>query len=275
MLTTRRYQGVKYCADEAHAVLDVLSVEEALQIIVNGTVFTMTMRTPGDDHELVRGLLHSESVLDSPDFHPSITFERHKEDGITTKAIVTVSSEFLSDDSLNSRNLLSVSACGICGKTELENITSSARPLSGRKRIDARKIPSLYGQLQNIQQTFIQSGGSHAAACFDENGALMSIREDIGRHNAVDKVIGDMLLSGNYRKANTLLVSGRISYEIVVKAFKARIPVLCAVSAPTTMAVDYAKELGITLLAFCRDDRATCYAHPERIENEYFGQKAG
>lgn len=275
MLATRKYQGIKYQASEAQAVEDALSVEEALQIHVNDVVFTMTMRTPGDDPELVRGLLHSESVLNSPDFHPSITFEKEENDGVVTKAFVQVPSEFLREDQLNARNLLSVSACGICGKTELEDLRASGEAISTNAVFNAQQLQSLFHQMQEVQRTFQQSGGSHAAACYDAHDNMLSLREDIGRHNAVDKVIGDLLLNYNYRKANILLVSGRISYEIVVKAFKARIPVLCAVSAPSSLAVDFAKELGITLLSFCREDRATCYAHPERIVNEYFGQKAG
>ncbi len=275
MVTTRGYQGIKYSKGSSRAVEDTLSVEEALQIYVNETVFTLTMRTPGDDPELVRGLLHSENVLKSIDYHPVVTFRKEEEDGVITRAFVKLPSEFVRESSLNARNLLSVSACGICGKTELDDLKSDAPELSDSRRFDVGLMPKLYAAMQDIQQTFNQSGGSHAAACFDDAGNLLSLREDIGRHNAVDKVVGELLLRDKFRKAQVLLVSGRISYEIVVKAFKARIPVLCAVSAPSSLAVDYAKELGLTLLAFCRDDRATCYAHPERLENKYLGQKAG
>lgn len=260
---------------QAQTVEDALSVEEALQIHVNDAVFTLTMRTPGDDPELVRGLLHSENVLNSIDFHPACSFQRDEEDGVTTRVYVQIPPELLNEGCLNARNLLSVSACGICGKTELEDLRSASSLLTESPGFDVRHLPALYAEMQRIQRTFIQSGGSHAAACFDTKGTLLSVREDIGRHNAVDKVIGDLLLNNSFRKARVLLVSGRISYEIVVKAFKARIPVLCAVSAPSSLAVDFAKELGITLLAFCREDRATCYAHPERIETNYLGQKAG
>ena len=119
--------------------------------------------------------------------------------------------------------------------------------------------------MKKEQPTFHQSGGSHAAAAFTNCSELLAIMEDIGRHNAVDKVIGKLINSNQLNEAKCLIVSGRISYEIVSKAFAAKIPILGAVSAPSTLAVDFAKELGITLLGFCRDNKATCYAHPERI----------
>jgi FdhD protein len=117
------------------------------------------------------------------------------------------------------------------------------------------------------QPDFEQSGGTHAAAAFDGQGNLLAVREDIGRHNAVDKVIGRLVLQNELSKAQVLTVSGRISYEITIKAFKAGIPVLAAVSAPSSLAVDYAKELGISLIGFCRANRFTCYANPQRVNH--------
>ena len=116
-----------------------------------------------------------------------------------------------------------------------------------------------------LQFAFHQSGGTHAAAAFTLHGELLCLKEDIGRHNAVDKVIGDLILTQKLDPASCLTVSGRVSYEIIIKCFKAGIPIIAAVSAPSSLAVDYAKELGITLLAFCRDKRATCYSHPRRV----------
>ena len=123
------------------------------------------------------------------------------------------------------------------------------------------------------QWDFHQSGGTHAAAAFDAQGRLMVAREDIGRHNAVDKVIGWLLLNEKWGTAKAMTVSGRISYEITIKAFKGGIPFLAAVSAPSSLAVDFAKELGITLLGFCREGRATCYAHPYGVEGEHKANK--
>ena len=117
------------------------------------------------------------------------------------------------------------------------------------------------------QHDFMQSGGTHAAALFDRRGNLIVAREDIGRHNAVDKAVGQLLLEGRLEQAKVMTVSGRISYEITIKAFRAGIPFLAAVSAPSSLAVDYAKEFGITLLGFCRDGRATCYSNPQRVNN--------
>jgi FdhD protein len=125
------------------------------------------------------------------------------------------------------------------------------------------------------QVAFRQSGGTHAAAAFTFQGEMLCSMEDIGRHNAVDKVIGDLILSGRLNQASCLTVSGRVSYEIVIKCFKARIPFLAAVSAPSSLAVDYAKELGITLFAFCREKRATCYSHPYRTKITRQHIKAG
>ena len=133
----------------------------------------------------------------------------------------------------------------------------------------------MFLMMNSKQSVFEKSGGSHAAAAFDRTGVLLSSMEDIGRHNAVDKVVGELINDSTVRKASVITVSGRISYEIIVKAFKAKIPVLCAVSAPSSLAVDYAKELGITLLAFCRDERATCYSNPERITNKTSNSQVG
>ncbi len=258
------YEGKKYDATGVSETQDVLTSETALQININGSPFTITMRTPGDDIELVRGLLHSEGVIKNSEFTPQISIEKDC-DGVIGLAEVTIPKEKLGDGYSNSRNLLSVSSCGICGKTELEDIASDGNTLTSGPQIDAEAIQGMFQAMRNAQQNFEVSGGCHAAAAFNSAGNMLSCKEDIGRHNAVDKVVGDILLNKQWKEAAVLTVSGRISYEIIVKTFKARISILCAVSAPSSLAVDYAKELGITLLAFCRNDRATCYAHPERI----------
>lgn len=273
-MAVREYQAIKYDGGTAGRVTDALTLEEALQINVNGSPFTITMRTPGNDLELVRGLLNSESVLSAGIPNPAVLLHKEEDGSILTIADVNIPEEDLAHGITNSRNLLSVSSCGICGKTELDDFSSMQQMPTGSVVLDSHRIPELFRKMQSSQNAFMQSGGSHAAAAFDHEGNLLVVMEDIGRHNAVDKVVGSLLMSGNPGKASFLLVSGRISYEIVVKVFKARIPVLCAVSAPSSLAVDYAKELGITLLAFCRGDRATCYAHPERIYSSTPGQMA-
>jgi len=161
---------------------------------------------------------------------------------------------------------LSVSSCGICGKTELSDLAFIGKTIDDNNKIDIGLIHSLFNKMNNFQYDFRESGGTHAAAAFTLNGKLLCAMEDIGRHNAVDKILGKLINNQELNDAKIMTVSGRISYEIIIKCFKARIPFLAAVSAPSSLAVDYAKELGITLFAFCRDQRATCYSNTQRTK---------
>jgi FdhD protein len=265
-MATRNYEGEKFMANASQRIVDALTVEEALQININDAPFTVSMRTPGDDVSLVRGLLHSEGVITSPSFNPDVSIKKENENGVVTIVNVNIPTEYLGDGYANSRSLLSVSSCGICGKTELKDLSFIGKTLEDSEKISLEQLQSLFYKMSRVQHNFKASGGAHAAAAFTMEGKLLTSMEDIGRHNAVDKVVGALIAQQKLKEAKLLTVSGRISYEIVVKCFKAQIPILAAVSAPSSLAVDYAKELGITLLAFCRDNRATCYAHPERTK---------
>jgi FdhD protein len=266
-MATRNYQGEKFDVQGVDPVVDALTVEEALQININGKPFTMSMRTPGADDDLIRGLLHSEAIISSTQFHPKTIFQKENKEGIVTVVDLEIPEKYLGVGYSNSRSLLSVSSCGICGKTELGEEAFEGKTIEASSQFSAESFTKMFAQMNRGQFDFKQSGGTHAAALFDADGSLLVVKEDIGRHNAVDKVIGYLLLRGRLGEAKAMTVSGRISYEITIKAFKAGIPFLAAVSAPSSLAVDYAKEFGITLLGFCREGRATCYAHPYRINN--------
>jgi FdhD protein len=271
-MTTKNYDGKKYESGIDHSVSDALTIEEALQVDINGSSFTMTMRTPGDDEDLIRGLLHSEGVINNKSFNPDIELSRSND--AKTLATLTIPESKLGSGYTNSRTLLSVSSCGICGKTELEDLNCEDH-LDDTLKIDISTVHDMFSRMSQFQSSFKESGGSHAAAAFNRDGKLIAVREDIGRHNAVDKIVGNLIRTENLNNAEIMTVSGRISYEIVVKCFKARIPVLAAVSAPSTLAVDYAKELGITLLAFCRKNRATCYSNTHRVDSTQLKNQAG
>jgi FdhD protein len=266
-MATKIYQGKRFDALGEHAVTDTLTLEEPLQIVINGAPFTLTMRTPGDDLDLVRGLIHSEVVLNHPDFHPEMEFSAAGNQQPVTIAKLTLPENYLGPGIASGRSLLSASSCGMCGKTELDEVAAGIPLVQCTETITPELISGMFESMHAHQQDFKRSGGTHAAAIFDFNGALIGVREDIGRHNAVDKIIGHLLLNKLQQKVGVMTVSGRISYEIVIKVFRAGIPVLAAVSAPSSLAVDYARALGITLLGFCREDRLTCYTHPERIGN--------
>jgi FdhD protein len=272
-MATRKYQGKKFEKDSVRSIEDALTLEEALQVNINGVPFTISMRTPGDDEALVRGLLHSEGVLTDVGYLPRMeTIEEHDNKGVTL-VDVTIPPTKLGKDFANSRSLLSVSSCGICGKTELEDLSSAGAAIKDGLTLDIGTLHTLFDQMNAHQSDFQQSGGTHAAAAFSLEGTLLAVMEDIGRHNAVDKVVGKLIASKQLDQAKIITVSGRISYEIVVKCFKARIPYLAAVSAPSSLAVDFAKELGITLFAFCRGERVTCYSHPNRVKRTLPEQK--
>ena len=265
-MATRNYQGKKFFHQLSERVVDALTVEEALQININGKPFTLSMRTPGGDADLVRGMLHSEAVINDTGYHPKLILEKENEQGIVTIVEMEIPEDKLGSGYSNSRSLLSVSSCGICGKTELGEQGFLGKTLEEPITFDGAAFSSMFDQMNKRQYDFKQSGGTHAAAAFDAEGQLMVVKEDIGRHNAVDKVIGHLLYNDQLKQAKAMTVSGRISYEITIKAFKAGIPFLAAVSAPSSLAVDYAKELGITLMGFCREGRATCYSHPQRVK---------
>ncbi len=264
-MATRKFEGKRYNKTQVGITEDLLSVEEALQININLSPFTITMRTPGDDKNLVWGLLHSEGVLNDVNVLPEIKLSQ-EEGSIVTVADLFVPEEQLGPGYMSSRSLMSVSSCGMCGKTEFEILSSSDTKLVTDHQLDVEILQELFQIMNSLQSNFQRSGGTHAAVAFTSEGHLLSSMEDIGRHNAVDKVVGELIRTQVLNKAECLIVSGRISYEIVLKCYKASIPFLAAVSAPSTMAVDYAQELGITLFAFCRDQRATCYSNMHRVK---------
>ncbi|MCL4154828.1 UNVERIFIED_CONTAM: hypothetical protein GTU68_031560 [Idotea baltica] len=221
------------------------------------------MRTPGDDEALIRGLLYAEDIY-KKDYLKLKTIEQF--DNGFSIINVTISKEELGSGYLNKRTLLSVSSCGICGKQKLEDVIISGDSISSKGSIKLSQLKILFKKMKTKQRLFQLTGGSHATAAFDNNGKLLSIKEDIGRHNALDKVIGDLLITNKIKEIACILVSGRVSYEIISKAFIAKIPVIVAVSACSTLAVDYAKEFGICLIGFNREDNATIYSNPQYLE---------
>ncbi len=260
-MATITYQGKKY-NNKITAVNDELTVEQALQISINNKPFTITMRTPGNDQELIAGLLYSEDIYRNPS--PLVIDINENKEKVITEANINVDENLLRTGYSNSRSFLSSSSCGICGKTELEDIDTSCK-IDEKSQLDVTTLYKMFVLMKKEQATFHLSGGSHAAAAFTLTDELLCTMEDIGRHNAVDKVIGYLINNNLLNEAKCITVSGRISYEIVSKVFAAKIPILAAVSAPSSLAVDFAKELGLTLLGFCRENKATCYAHPHRV----------
>ncbi|WP_347922726.1 formate dehydrogenase accessory sulfurtransferase FdhD [Pontimicrobium sp. SW4] len=273
-MATRNYEGKKFDQKEIDKIVDALTVEEALQININNEPFTVSMRTPGNDIELVRGLLHAEGVINNVNLNPEVSLKKENEKGIVTIVNVNIPKSELGEGYSNSRSLLSVSSCGICGKTELGDLAFIGKTIDDSEKIEIGLIHDMFDKMNSLQFNFRKSGGTHAAAAFSIKGDMLCAMEDIGRHNAVDKIVGKLINNKKLHKAKVMTVSGRISYEIVIKCFKARIPFLAAVSAPSSLAVDYAKELGITLFAFCRDKRATCYSNPQRTKIESTNTKA-
>lgn len=262
-MNTRKYEAFQLRKSETKGVADVLMIEHPLSIAINGEPFTLTMQTPGDEYDLARGILFTEGVFKNRIVNPEITTLILSDDGFISSVDVKIEEDLLDKSQLNKRNLLSVASCGICGKTEL-TLPAGERLISPRS-LNFEMIQSMFDKMNSEQNAFMVSGGCHAAAICNAEQQMLVIKEDIGRHNAVDKVIGKLLHDQKLNEATYLLVSGRVSYEIITKCFIAGIPFLLAVSAPSSLAVDFAKELGITLIAFCREDRATVYSHAERI----------
>ena len=247
------YRTVRFQDDRTSEQTEHVLVERPLQVLLNGTPFTVLMHTPGWERELVLGLLLNEGLIQASQL-PDIEFNT----GANSLDRIAINLPGLNPkDVANKRALLSATSCGICGTRELEIPSGEALESAV---ISAEVLPSLHAQMRAHQPLFDQTGGSHAAALFDAGGNLLVLAEDAGRHNATDKAIGRLLDRGVLSKAHYLALSGRVSYELISKAFRARIPVVASVSAPTSMAVDFALEWGIALLAFCREGRFTRFA---------------
>ena len=250
---------------------DRLAGEEPLEIRAAGpgqaaVRVAVTMRTPGNDFELAAGFLHSEGLLRSPLELSEIKYCTDIELGEQAYNVVTVHLRRAFEAELVQRNFGVTSACGVCGKASIDSIQVASEPLAEGPVVGARVIGELPERLRAAQRTFERTGGLHATGLFAPDGELVLIREDVGRHNALDKVIGNRMLAGETPLANSVaLVSGRASFELVQKAAVAGIPVLCAVGAPSSLAVDAARRLGLTLAGFVRDGRFNVYSGAARI----------
>lgn len=244
--------------DAREAADDVVVLEEPLEIRVGDRPVSVTMRTPGEDFELAAGFLFTESIVRDASEIESI---RHW--GSPNVVRVALQENARVDLARLQRHFYSTSSCGVCGKTSIDALRVHATPIESGVRIDARVIERLPDALRERQQAFDATGAIHGAAIFAADGTLLRVAEDIGRHNAVDKVIGARFLEGG--GADVLVVSGRTSFEIVQKAVVAGIPMLAAVGAPSSLAVELAHEFQLTLLGFVRDGRFNVYAGGERI----------
>jgi FdhD protein len=249
------YGGIKTTSVNSNcSVNDGIVIEKGLQLIINETPFTLTMRMPGHEDELAVGLLYAEDIVTNfEEFRSNYLQSADEVDSIQ----LNIPKHQLKEGYLNSRNFLSLSSCGVCGKTELPTISSSALVNHTNQSFN---FEPLFKKMKDAQTVFSMTGGCHAAAIFDNKGNLLVAREDIGRHNAVDKCIGHLILTNQLNAANILIVSGRVSYEIVIKCFRAKISTLASVSAPSSLAIDYCKELGIQLFSFCRGTNFTQYS---------------
>jgi FdhD protein len=234
---------------------DELAVEEPLEIRVNGEAIAVTMRTPGHDEELAVGFLLSEGIRPR---------EARLPDDLAANT-VEVDVDMFDPEPLR-RNFYTTSSCGVCGKGALEAVAVEAPRVESELTVPAALVSELPDRLRSAQPTFAATGGLHATGLFTSDGTVICVREDVGRHNAFDKVVGRAFLDGLLPLADKLVcVSGRLSFELVQKAAVAGAPVLVAVGAPSTLAVELARDRGITLCGFVRDGRMNVYTEPGRI----------
>jgi FdhD protein len=249
---------------------DVLATEEPLEIRAGGPgqparSVAVTMRTPGRDFELAAGFLFTEGLIAPADLR-RVAYCDDVEDEDQRFNVVTVTLHRPFDHERLRRNFYATSSCGVCGKAALDDISVRCAPVADGPEVSTEVIVELPGKLRAAQKVFDRTGGLHAAGLFTPEGELISLREDVGRHNAVDKVVGERLLAGALPLEGTVLqVSGRASFEIVQKAAVAGIPVVAAVSAPSSLAVEAAERFGMTLVGFVRDGGCNVYTRPDRI----------
>lgn len=277
-------QVKKYQENELKESPDLVAVEEPLEIRIGygseharkQMQLAVTMRTPGNDLELATGFLFTEGIIQS--FEDIISIQhcvqvKEEEAGNVVRA--ELSSELLIDEQQWSRHFYVSSSCGVCGKSSMEAVKSAGCPvLHSNVQVMAEVIHQLPDKLRKTQTVFAHTGGIHAAALFDTTGNLLMMREDVGRHNAMDKLIGAALAAGKLPLQNHMvLLSGRASFELVQKALMAGIPILAAVGAPSSLAVNLAKEFNMTLLGFVRNHRFNIYSGEDRIKDSFVSEE--
>jgi FdhD protein len=253
---------------------DAVVTEEPLQLMLDGEPLSVVMRTPGHDLELCLGLMFAEGILRSLE---ELKLVRISAESGETEGRIRVEPDLVESNQVDvhlagkarrkpERSMLSSSACGVCGTVLIEDLRRDLAALPDGPNVDPSILPGLVEILREGQGVFDRTGGLHAAGLFNSTGTLLHLREDVGRHNAVDKVVGRALLDGALPAASGMLVvSGRAGYEIVQKSISAGIPVLAAVSAPSSLAVALAREFNQTLVGFLRGNRFNVYSGPERL----------
>lgn len=245
---------------------DALAREEPLEIRVRGRSVAVTMRTPGNDRELAAGFLLSEGLIRKRADILEIAPCRESSVPENTLNIFLAPAVEVDFDQLT-RHVFASSSCGLCGKASIEAVHQHFPPIESNLTVSTQTLSALPKRMRAAQQTFAATGGLHAAAIFDARGRLLALHEDVGRHNAVDKILGHGLLEGALPfGSHVLLVSGRASFEILQKALAARIPIVAAVSAPSSLAVEFARESGQTLVGFLRGRTMNVYSCPGRIK---------
>ena len=247
---------------------DMVTVEEPLEIRVRGQNVAVTMRTPGHDDELAAGFLVTEGLIKSKE---DVTEIAHCKKGEAAQFENTLNIFLAPNMEVDlkslTRNVFASSSCGICGKATIEAIQQGFPPVVSEVRVTPGIITQLPAKLREAQATFDQTGGLHAAAMFDTQGKLLILREDVGRHNAVDKVVGFGLLNDISFAECVLMVSGRTSFEIMQKALAAKVPIVAAVSAPSSLAVEFAQKSRQTLIGFLRGETMNIYTHADRMSS--------
>jgi FdhD protein len=255
---------------------DSVAVEEPMEVRVNGASFAVIMRTPGADRDLAAGFLLAEDVIRSADEIGTIEYcDDVTDEGRDNTLNVTVTGgavERLSARLGERRQVMMTASCGLCGRRTIESLQARVTAVRGEWTVSGDVVASLPDRLRPSQAVFAATGGLHAAGLFDRAGALQQSAEDVGRHNAVDKIVGRTLLEGRHPlDESILLVSGRTSFELVQKALLAGIPLIAAVSAPSSLAIDLAIQSSMTLCGFLRPPRFNIYSHPHRIVNSGSG----
>jgi len=264
MRDLKRLPILKLDGEQQKHIEDEVVVEEPLEVRVNGQSLSVTMRTPGDDFDLATGMLWTEGVIHSCDEIGTIAYCPDEEDP-DLKNIINVSLQDTSRKWEASRRLWANSSCGLCGKATLEAIRQACKPITSTATTTDELLYSLPSHLRQAQSNFERTGGIHAAALFDLQGNLKLLREDIGRHNAVDKVLGAALSAKVPVGETIMMVSGRLGFEIAQKAVVAGIPIVASISAPSSLAIELATDFQMTAIGFLRGRAMNVYPHPERV----------